>query len=279
MQPFVDSRVRTVFERQIARALMRPNLFHPELLPMKRLFLFYGQPGSGLEDAIHSLLQEYDLKFETLTVTRDPAPIREAFQLAGDDKAPKVPVLWIRKGHVLQYHRELFLQTLELNQSVKRNLFVIVTGEEIPDNEHPFYEQFDVVTPTGLPNQEYCQKLLTHYFTEWKSFWKHSEMRLSPEDIQELALYCDFCTPRDIERFAQKVFRRVQEAYPEDKIDITLEYLQDKNNRFLTESSSGILHITDRDSHAIQLKFDPEGATTAKSVEESWEREKKRQKN
>ena len=76
MQPYVDSRVRRIFERQIARALMRPNLFHPELVPMRRLFLFYGQPGSGLDDAIYSLLKEFDVKYDEFTATRDPTPIR-----------------------------------------------------------------------------------------------------------------------------------------------------------------------------------------------------------
>ncbi len=279
MQPFIDSRIRTVFERQIARALMRPNLFDPELLPIKRLFLFYGQPGSGLEDAMQSLLDEYDLKHDVISVSRNPQPIRTGLDLAQDNAAPKVPILWIRQGHVLQYHRELYLQTLELDATVKRNLFVIVTGEEIPDMEHPFYEQFDAIVPTGLPNQEYCQKMLKYYFSKWKAFWKHSQTSLTDEQIEELAMYCDFCTPRDIERFVQKIFQSVQQAYPEDKVDITSEYVLDRNNRFVFDSGHGILRITDRDAQAIQLKFDPEGATTAKSAEESWEREKKRQKN
>jgi hypothetical protein len=280
MQPFIDSRVRRIFERQIARALMRPNLFHPELLPMHRLFCFYGQPGSGLDDAVHSLLKEYDIQFDEFTATRDPAPIRRAFELAAREDVPKVPVLWIRKGHVLQYHRELFLQSLELAETVKRNLFVIVTGEEIPDREHPFYEQFEVVQATGLPNQQYHRKLMQFYFDEWKAYWTQSEMKLTDDDLDWLAVSCDFCTPLDVELFVQKVFRHVQEAYPEQKVDITRELLEDKNNRFMYESLgvAGIYCITDRDAQALQLKYDPEGATTAPSVQEASERETKRQK-
>ncbi len=121
--------------------------------------------------------------------------------------------------------------------------------------------------------------MLKYYFSKWKAFWKHSQTSLTDEQIEELAMYCDFCTPRDIERFVQKIFQSVQQAYPEDKVDITSEYVLDRNNRFVFDSGHGILRITDRDAQAIQLKFDPEGATTAKSAEESWEREKKRQKN
>ena len=80
MKVFIDKRTRRVFERQIVRAYTQPSLFHPEILPMKRLFLFYGQPGSGLDDAIFSLLNEYNLQYTELNVTRNPIPLKEQFE-------------------------------------------------------------------------------------------------------------------------------------------------------------------------------------------------------
>jgi len=279
MRPiFIDSRIRRVFERQIVRAYESPTLFHPELLPMKRLFLFYGQPGSGLEDAIHALLTEYKVMYDEINVGRNPTPVKEALQVV---KNPPVPVLWIRNGHLLQYHRELFLQTLDLAETtITSHLFIIVTGEEIPDEAHPFYQQFDARVPMGLPKKDHFRALMEYYFTAWQAHWKHSKMLLGADDLDWLSICCDYCTPGDVEKFVHKVFSHVADQFPEQRIDITRELLEDKNNLFMYESLgvAGILCITNRDGQKEQLKFDPEGAVDAKGLEEACERETKRAK-
>ena len=57
---------------------MQPELWKGQHL--QRVFLYYGQKGSGMEEAILQLLDEHrEVKFKALKVTKDAAEMKEAF--------------------------------------------------------------------------------------------------------------------------------------------------------------------------------------------------------
>lgn len=269
---WLDPKIHRFVDRHIIRAGKQPQLWHPDLLPINRLFYFYGQPSSGLEEATVQYLQSLKIEFAEITVSRDAKVLEQELSRQFN---PPMPILVLRNGHMLKYHRDLFLKTLYL-KDLTSYLFIIVLGNEIPDEEHPFYEQFDKLMVSGLPTRDFCEELIRFYFKSWSQHWKHSSVNLGDEDYRFLAISCDFCTPGDIEKFVQRVFTHVVDRYPEDNVDVNLSLCQEFMHPL--NHQTGVYCITDREARKAQAKYDPDtiGSTEAPTEIEKPERKRSR---
>jgi len=270
---FVDARIRRTFERRIWRPLVQPDLWKGQKL--NRVFLYYGQKGSGMEEAILQLLDEHpEVKYTAVKVTKDAAEVKEAFTRLKKETV-FIPLLIIRKGHFLKYHREIFLIThhLKLLPSVG---FTIVLSEEVPnDEESPFWEQFGpgARIPNGLPNKDFYQSLLDWYLKDWAQcgspaslpapnapHWKQFDI-----DTAELAVCCAYSTQSDVKRFFRRIIDYIIDQYPENRPTISMDLLKEHGMLYPFAGTS-IMSISPKDGHMIQMRYDPQGITEAPSV-------------
>lgn len=272
---YIDPRLRRLFERRIHRTIQDPTIWGNQ--PINRLFLLYGQNGSGMEEALIQLTIDYSVPFRHIKVTKDTKKMVEEFNTLDCNY---VPLLIIRKGHLLRYHQSLFLITHNLVHRFNTEVgFIIVISEDVPDSdEHPFWEQFKVRIPMGLPKKDDYKKLLEYYFQSW-SISKSPAVGNIDLDFEELAICCDYATPKDVKHFVRRVIGYVIDQYPENRVTINMDLLKQQ----FMYNSLGVKElycITNKDGHAIQSRYDPEGQTTldAPTINEAYEREQKRAK-
>lgn len=258
---FLDEKITRLINRHMIRAHLNPELWHPVLLPMKKLYYIYGQASLKIEEGVIRHLQHLKVDFEEITVTRDSRKLE--YDLSREFDSP-IPFLIIRNGHMLRHHRELFLKTLYL-KDVAGYIFILVIGSEIPDADHPFFDQFEEKMVSSLPSRQFCEDLLRFYFLNWKDHWKHSKVILNDEDFMFLTISCDYCTSGDIETFAHCIFRYVLDEYPEKKVDIDLDLC--KQFMHPLNSQIGVFCITDRDGRREQGRYDPESIGDAAPVQ------------
>ena len=157
---FVDSKLNYLFERQIARPIKTPSIYGNEKI--NRLFLLYGQKGSGMEEAVIQLCEDHKVDFKDIKITKDAKEMSLLFESL-KQRTDFVPLLIIRKGHLLQYHQSLFLITYNLKQ-LKFPGIILVISEDIPNNDTPFWEQFKNRIPMKLPTKSHYKQLLEYYF-------------------------------------------------------------------------------------------------------------------
>lgn len=268
---YIDSRLRRLFERQIARPLQNPKLWGNEMI--NRLFLLYGQKGSGMEEAILQLILDNKIDFKDVKVTKDAKEMAEIFNNLKTNQN-FVPLLVIRKGHLLQYHRDIFLIAHHLKRLTFAGI-IIVISEDVPDNENPFWEQFKSRIPMKLPNKDHYRLLLEYYFKRWEQSGSPAVTKIDL-DFNQLAVCCDYATPSDVKHFVRRIIDHVIEKYPEERFEITNESIRDF--MFASLGVKELLCITNKDGHALQAKYDPEGVTDAPTIEEIDQREPKRAK-
>ncbi len=265
---FVDPRLRRVFERQIWRPLVAPELWKGHR--MQRVFLHYGQKGAGMEEAVLQLLDERpEVTFKALLVTKDAAEMKEAFATLKKD-SKFTHLLIIRKGHLLKYHRELFLTTHDLKHLPNSVGFILVLSEEIPnDEESQFWEQFPPGQriPTALPTKDFYKKLLEWYFSEWKKSESPAALgtELGQLDLDELAICCAYSTQSDVKRFVRWIIDYIIDQYPDSKQVPTMEFLKERGFLFPFAGTS-IMSISSKDGHMVQMRYDPQGITEAPSI-------------
>ncbi len=268
---FVDSKLRHTFERLVSRPAAHPEIWGDQ--PVNRLFLLSGQKGTGMDEALVQLTIDYNVPFVSITVTKDGKEMTDNFKELSDPARPFIPLLIIRKGHLLRYHTGIFLTTFNLKK-VPNIGFIFVISEVPPnDEESPFWEQFKVRLTMGLPKKSDYKGLLEYYFNRW-AMSKSPAVGPFDLDYDELAICCDYATPSDVKNFVRRVISHVIDEYPESKVIINMDLL--KGFMFASLGVKELLCITNKDGHALQLKFDPRGATDAPSVGEANMREKKR---
>jgi hypothetical protein len=273
---FVDPRLRRIYERQIYRPMMQPDLWNGQ--KMQRLFLLYGQKGSGMEDAILQLLKEHPpSSFSAIRVTKDAAEMKEVFG-ALKKETKFIPLLIIRKAHLLKYHREIFLIThdLKLLQNVG---FIIAISEDVPDEEHPFWEQFQpgARIPNGLPNKDFYKQLIDWYVQDWEKSGSPAAVQkgspggslFAPLDTSELAICCAYTTQSDVKRFIRRIIGHIIDLYPEERPLITMDTLRDLGFLYPFAGSTSVLSISPNDGHMIQMRYDPKGITEAPTANEA----------
>ena len=266
---FIDSKLRRIFDRQIVRAIKSPSIWGNEKID--RLFLLYGQRGSGMEEAVLQLCEEHSLDFKNITITKDGKEMFDLFQEV-QKRDTFIPFFIIKKGHLLQYHRDIALISFNLKK-LKNLGIILVISEDIPgSNESPFWDQFEIKIPMKLPNKQHYAQLLEYYFKRSTSVAvKNVNLKYN-----DLAISCDYATPRDVKLFARRVIRSVIERYPEEQVEINDEMI--KQFMFASLGVKELLCITNTDGHAIQSKYDPEGLTDAPTVQDMEHRETKRHK-
>lgn len=266
---FIDSHLRRVFERQIARTIKTPSIWGNEKI--NRLFLLYGQKGSGMTDAVLQLCVDNEIAYKDIVVTKDAKEMFELFESL-KKRTDFIPLLIIRKGHLLQYHQNIFLTTYNLKQ-LKYPGIILVISEDIPGaNESPFWEQFKHKYPMKLPNKDHYKKLLEYYFKRCTS----PAVKKIDLNYDDLAISCDYATPADVKRFARRVIEHVIERYPEEEVEINDEMIKDF--MYASLGVKELLCIINHDGNAIQNKYDPEGIRDVPTVEETEYREAKRHK-
>ncbi len=269
---FIDPKLRSTFERLISRPASHPEIWGDQ--PINRLFLLFGQKGTCMDEALVQLTMDYNVPFVGLRITKDAKEMSDTFKELIDPQRPFIPLLIIRKGHLLKYHTSLFLTTFNLKK-IPNIGFIFVISEEVPD-ESVFWEQFKIRIPMGLPKKNHYKELLSYYFNHWASS-KSPAVGPIDLDYEELAISCDYATPNDVKRFVRSVISYVIDQYPDNKVIIDMDLL--KNGfMFASLGVKELLCITNKDGHALQLKFDPTGATNAPSVDDANLREKKRVK-
>ena len=289
MKPvFIDPRFRRIFERQIHRPLIASHLWGGQKL--ERLFLFYGQHGSGMEEAVQYLIDEYKIEgSKNIRVTKDAVEMKHTFTQLKENKE-FIPLLIIRKGHLLKYHRELFLITHHLKK-IESIGFILVIAEEVPnDEETQFWEQFKVRIPNALPTRDFYKALITWYIRDWENSGSpilrneknggtspHSS-HFADLDLDELAISCAYTTQSTVKRFMRSLIGFIIDQYPESSPSFTMEFLKDHGFLYPFAGSSSVLSISPIDGHVVQMRFDPTGIVEAPSIEASGEMEKKKMK-
>lgn len=273
---FVDQRFKQIFEQEIVKPLENPGLWDQELIPIKRLFLLYGQKGNSMESGLYSLIEKHGIQSRDFKITDNKADVIQMF--LDESKEQQTQLLVIRKGHLLQWYRALFTITDHLKE-LGTSLFIIVISEDIPKDDEPFWVQFKHRIPYGVPPTSFHHKLLSWYFKKWEQHWPYSKVDV---DLDWLSKTCDYCTQSDVKKFTRKIFRLLNTNYQlGTNLDITRELLEDPNNELMYPSLGipGLLCITQIDSMSIQSKYDPEGNNYAPSIQESEERATKRLKS
>lgn len=259
---YIDPKLRRVFTRYITRD---PALWGNQ--PLNRLFLLYGQNGSGMEEAVIQLTIEYNVRFYDVKVT---ANVKQTMEDMG--KVPRDGLLLIvRKAHLLRHYGN------HVPPLVKAfpNRFILAISED-PENDDG---QFKFKIPMSLPKKDDYARLLEYYFTSWQRCGSPAAATPINLDYKELAICCDYATPKDVKHFVRGVIAHVIEEYPETRVTIDMELLQ---SRFMYRSlgTKDLFCITNKDGHSIQMRYDPEGQTTldAPSIQETLDRALKRAK-
>ena len=255
MRPvYVEPRLESLFCNVIARFLEEPTLWHPRLAPIPRLFLLFGQKGSGMDEAIVTTAEKYKIRLENVRVLPNGKFSNEGV-LGG-----KGHLLIIRKAHHL-----LNQQPIDFKKTITGYQFIIVVSEIFPQPEenHLFWDQFKMenIIIMGLPTKEFYRTLLEYYFTMWQAHWNHSKVALSTADYENLSIACAYCIPRDIKLFVQRVFQTIIRAHGQEEIDVTLEYLE-KNHMYNPSGIEGVYTITKRDVQKIQRMYELGGGVT-----------------
>lgn len=264
---FVDSRVRKTFELEIVRAFNEPNLWHPILYPMKRLFLFYGQSGLHIGDAIVEMSKEHQLSLCDLTVSHTNIE-KMKWEIVERQEEKPFHILLIRRGELLKCLREAYSLI-----NIEWALFIIVVSDQRPDDDHPFFQQFERQIASNVPSKDFHRTLLDFYLNGWKQHWTHSTVELSDEDVDQIANCCDFCTPKDVEEFCQRVFAYVVEKYPAERVTIDKDLLE----QFMFESQgvAGIKCIVNRNTRVDQMKMDPLATDDVPTMQDNAPRKKR----
>lgn len=257
LKNFVDPKIRRIFERQIVRYLNEPQLWNTNLVAPERLYLIYGQKGSGMKECLDQLLKENQMEFWVLDISKDVKEVQA--QLDKMKTIKEIPILIIFNAELLAVHHSLFLETHNLKQF--RNVkFFIALSTESPNQQYAFWDQFKVRLVMGIPTDPiYYRNALKYYFGEWEKHWKYSKVLLTEEDYDKLTDACDFCTLKAVKKFTSRCFKYIIDMYPDQNVDITLDLLEKPTNYIMFDSMgvSGVMSIVPYDAYDAQRKYDP----------------------
>lgn len=211
---FIDPVLEATFSREILRPIQQPSLYHVDLLPPERLHLLYGQKGSGMKQALGTLLQRNGIDFKELILNDDRPFVEEQFKEL--KKGPQ-DMLLVIQGTPKYYDRD-FLHLKQLSF-----VFIICICNDIPDDGDPFFQQFKSRILMGVPGADFYLESLKYHFNKWAE-WKQGKITLTEDDYQHLStICCAYCTPKDIKSFCRRVFRTLLDQ--NNKMEITRELL------------------------------------------------------
>jgi len=249
--PFVPEEVSKIFEHRIVRAIKEPNLFDKVIAPETKLFLLFGQPGSGMNRALYELTQKHNIEFEEIYITRDTEMVKtNVANLLRAKGHP--PLLIIREAHFIPWHRDGSLQDILCDLSSIDIRFIVAISEDPPnDDKHPFWSQFKVRICMPLPPNSFKQELFRFYLEGWTKLSGKS----IDADIGWLTNQTTYCTPKDIKTWCHHLFDTIRD----EKVEITQDYLSNTDNllMFTPFGSRDVLCINAHDGSEIQALYDP----------------------
>lgn len=253
---WIPPELHTLFEKIF---LSNPLVWNAKMCPQPRLFLLFGQSGSGMEDALEALSLKHNLKVREIRCSVLRERTKDEFNRELQDPQDDTDILVICNGHILPHMSDLAYLTLDLEANLKQLAkFIIVVSEEPPTSmEHIFWKQFqpDNRILMSTPNFETLLQLHKHYFEWWKTHWLHGKVELDDEAYENLVDASGFCTAEDVHTFAQRVFRHCIVQYPEQNCTITWEWLE-SNFCYHNSTVEGMLSISDRDPQRKQSQLE-----------------------
>ena len=257
---------------QIYTAITRPELYDGPIKKRQR-YMLYGQPGIGKEEQLFKVLtsnNQYDKRIirTELSITPDGIlteqlinnVINQVYALESDNQTANRVLLVIRNAHLLSKHlnndtckrfaltlKELFKQT-----------YIIAISDEPPKDpsNNLFYSQFDEFVTPILPTMDQLKELYQSYFkyiTDRKL--DNCRVNMTDADYLWLAQCSDYCTPRDVREFVEKIYYYIIDNGTTD-IVIDRELLEDPDNKFMISVETGLLCITNRDTRQVQQMYD-----------------------
>jgi hypothetical protein len=249
---FVPDSLRTWFENDIINPIKNPKQYHEDLRPVRRLHLLYGQPGSGMKEALGSLLLQYTIKFTEMILNDDKEFVLDQFQKI--KQTEKEQLMLIVTGTPMFYDRD-FNHLKQL-----RYLFIIVIGEEIPDYQSPFYRQFKSRVLMETPGVDFFVASMKYYMNEYVK-WKGDSnlVKLTDDDYEQIAIRCcAYCLPKDIRTFIRRLFRSQEEITREHVDSLMFQPFHD------TVDAPCIVNINRK---PLQEKYHPDYHGRPSSVE------------
>lgn len=254
---FVDPDIERMFDKNIVRT-MRGLYMHAELCPAQRLFYFYGQARSGLEDCIATLLKKHDLPYSIMTPSFDAATLKRQITVVAQETKTDY-ILVVRSAERLLQHRDLLDYVTDLRHTMGAYANIVILTSTAPPQDNAYYEQFDVKLAMKLPTSDFLRQIFEYYFQAFSKWWSGSKCQLGAEDYEELATCVNYCTTQDVIEFCQRVARHVLEAHPEERIDVTMDLLR----KFMVRDPDPALAdipdvyvITDREPGRAQQPYD-----------------------
>jgi hypothetical protein len=226
MKPvWIDPSLELLYERVFARFKQSPHLWHPDILPVPRIFLLFGQKGSGMMEAVNALNLKY--KISAALVKLNPVEEVSAESLMNLQNH-KVDLLVIDKAHYFLNHPKLAPLSMNLKSFTSSFPFILVVSEVWPTPNNHFWSQFsrDRIILMSTPSKDHHKALLEYYMLLWQNHWRYSKVVLSTEDYENLAIASSYCTPKDVKAFMRTIFTQVQRVYPSECIDVTPELLE-----------------------------------------------------
>lgn len=256
---FIDPKIQETFRKQIVGALENSSLWHTEFCPIQRLFLISGPPGSGMSHCVYTLLEQYGIPFKEWKITRDRNKTKEELDtLQKPENTPPIPVLIIRNIHTLFYYRELFATTCTLRGLLNFCFIIGISKVPLPVAEnHPFWTQWEVKLTMSEPPSEFKKILFHYYLNGWAEHWKYSKVVM---DYNWLTDCSTFCTSKDIRNFCHTITRYVLYSYPEQRVDITKELLENTDNLFMFKPFQRFIErlcIINYDKSEVWKEFNP----------------------
>ena len=249
---FIPPNISHWFEKCIVNVLKYPQHWSKELCPFKRVFLISGQKGTQVDGILYSLLLQHKITSFDYFKVHAHEDVASLFEEKNDYK----DVLIINNVDKLLYHQHIGINYLKK----LKYLFIICCTHDFYNDQILFWKQFKFKLSIKLPSLEFYTLLLRHYFSEWAKHWKTSKVLLNDENYDTLAKYCAYCTSKDVAKFAQNVFSKIIYDYPEENTDITMSYLENKDNMLLFTPFSEDDYtycIVNEDKSRIQKRFDP----------------------
>lgn len=269
---YIDPKIEQVFSDYIVQPFQNPGLFDPELLPVDRLFLFYGQQGIGTSSMLESLCAKYKLRYSIMTITKNSEDFLEQFLKFKEKPENVAPILILRKGYNLKFHREP--RVLDLRANIKSHYFILVEDIDKPE-DGPFYEQFKRRIVVNLPEKDFYISLLKYYFTRWANHWKETKVNLSEEDVDKLGLFSSYCTPSDVKKFCQSIFDKIRK----NPAELDMNFVESNKLLFEPFGIPKVYCIADKDGKMIQGMFDVGFNDNGLSYEESLKRSDRKKRS
>jgi hypothetical protein len=201
---WVDATVKDIFSNYILGKRDFPKLWHPELVPLPRLFLIYGVKKNNMTKGVVQQCQEHGVSFRVAIFENNPSVASDTLAKAEAER-----------GEVIILHNVQHLSSVRRASNLESVLggfqFIICTSEECPGPEEDFFwGQFlpEHRYLKEVPSKDFRIQLFDWWLTAWGAHWGTPAV-FDAETLKLLALCADYCTPHDVKVFMQRVFRGI----------------------------------------------------------------------